>query len=473
MIGREFVDFFEHLLDNPNTLRGYQAKLGEEKNILSSRHTGISVTGVKNLSNKQSYQGFLAIGATGTGKTATIIVPTAYSAKNASLVFNDPSGELYDKTSGYLKEQGYEIKVLNFADALRSSGFNPFTWAPTQSKKQKIAHMLVESALGGSPKDPYWSIAATGILLQNMNILATQEEQYQTLYNVRQLLVGLAANPKGIDKLFTDHASDADFDEYKSFIALDEKLQTSIISTAKAALQLFTDEHVAKVTSFNTIDFDSFRTTPTALYVKTSIGDAKYLSSLVAVFFQLFFSHLLERFPNDDERDIFFLMDEAASLKIPVLPLAMANCRKHRVGIALMVQSEQQLIQNYGKADAESIITNAVSKLYFSGQDIDTAQKLERLLGKTEIIVEDENDKEKKRKEVVPLMTADTIRSLPANKAIMLSGSSRPILVKLSPYYENPTYRRYSHMPAPKQQSQLPFFTIPKIPLQTPDDDED
>ena len=40
-------------------------------------------------------------------------------------MFTDPKGELYDTTAGYLKEQGYDIKVLNLVRPQYSDGYNP------------------------------------------------------------------------------------------------------------------------------------------------------------------------------------------------------------------------------------------------------------------------------------------------------------------------------------------------------------
>ena len=42
-----------------------------------------------------------------------------------SYVFTDPKGELYDRTAGFLKQNGYEIKVLNLVRPQYSDGYNP------------------------------------------------------------------------------------------------------------------------------------------------------------------------------------------------------------------------------------------------------------------------------------------------------------------------------------------------------------
>jgi type IV secretion system protein VirD4 len=68
------------------------------------------------------------------------------SLDHASIVVTDPSGELYQKTSGALKAKGYRIQVLNFDDPLSSIRFNPLANLKDQIEIEEIAHVLVKSA---------------------------------------------------------------------------------------------------------------------------------------------------------------------------------------------------------------------------------------------------------------------------------------------------------------------------------------
>ena len=58
----------------------------------------------------------LVIGATGSGKTQTVILPMVYSLAKAreSMIITDPKGEIYEKTSNMLRARGYQILLLNF-----------------------------------------------------------------------------------------------------------------------------------------------------------------------------------------------------------------------------------------------------------------------------------------------------------------------------------------------------------------------
>lgn len=71
----------------------------------------------------------LVLGTTGTGKTQVLANPTirilAHTAQKPSLVMTDPKGELYADNARVLKEEGYDIVVLNLNDPYASSMWNP------------------------------------------------------------------------------------------------------------------------------------------------------------------------------------------------------------------------------------------------------------------------------------------------------------------------------------------------------------
>lgn len=427
----------------PKKKEGYNAYFESPSLVLSRNNKGFCLTGRKNLTIKTSYQNSLIIGGTGVGKSSVVLIPSIYSMEG-SFVINDPSGELFTKSAGYLAIKGYQIRVINFTDPERSSCYNPLIRANSSSDIQKVASMLIENTLGGRSKDPFWNSQATNLLSMLITILKSQPVEYQNLYNIRQLLNRLGGEPKSVDKLFSKHADDVLFAEYKSFVAYDEKVVSGIIATCKAALQIFTDDAVASVTSTDNIDLQEFRDKPTVLYIRNSVADQKYYAVLTSLFFEQFFSFVLSRFPNQMEKDIFLLIDEASSLNLPTLPLAVANVRKHRAGIMLLLQDFNQLVHLYGKHEADGIKANCFAKLYFTGTSLETAKELEQTLGQFQY------EDKKKRTVVRPLMTNDEIRTMKATRALLVCGHHRPIIARLRPYYRNRLYRGFATIEHPE-----------------------
>ena len=79
----------------------------ERKILLNQFNGGFLLDGkVGRLSRKVSYQSMITVGGMGTGKSANLIIPNLLTADNCSLVISDTSGELYDKTAGYLATHG-------------------------------------------------------------------------------------------------------------------------------------------------------------------------------------------------------------------------------------------------------------------------------------------------------------------------------------------------------------------------------
>lgn len=440
----------------------YNAEFASQGTLLSRYNYGFCLTGRRNLTVKDSFQNALVVGGTGTGKSSVVLIPSLYTMRG-SFIVHDPSGELFAKSAGYLKQKGYEIKVLNFANPESSSGYNPLIRANSSSDIQKVASMLVENALGGKTKDPFWNTQATGLMAMLISILKKQGDEFQNLYNVRQLLNRLGGSPESVDALFSKYADEVLFAEYKSFIAYDEKVVSGVIATCKASLQIFNDDTVARVTSFDNLDFLDFRKKPTVLYIMNSVADQKYYSVLTSILFEQFFSFLLGRFPNNDEKDIFLLVDEASSLNLPTLPLAIANVRKHRSGVMLLVQDFNQLVHHYGKYDADGIKSNCFAKMYFTGASLEIATELEKTLGKFEFKDKDDH------KVVRSLMTPDEIRTMSIRRAILICGHYPPIIGRLRPYYKNSIFNRYSRIPAPLiENSELPG-SVAILPMSTPD----
>ncbi len=71
------------------------------------------------------------IAATRLGKTTSYVIPTvlSFARQNVkkSMIISDPKGEIYRTTAAALREQGYNVRLLNFRDYRHSECWNPMT----------------------------------------------------------------------------------------------------------------------------------------------------------------------------------------------------------------------------------------------------------------------------------------------------------------------------------------------------------
>ena len=83
---------------------------------LNARNTGLLIDGDQGrLSERVSFQNVCVTASVGTGKTTRYIIPNVLdkAGQNCSIVVNDPKGEVFDVTSGYMQSRGFEVVVIN------------------------------------------------------------------------------------------------------------------------------------------------------------------------------------------------------------------------------------------------------------------------------------------------------------------------------------------------------------------------
>ena len=259
----------------------------------------------------------------------------------------------------------------------------------------------------------------------------------------------MAANPEMIDRLIVKTGDSKLLLDYKALIATSDKVLQNILSSTKAALQIFDDEEIAKVTSYDSIDFEELRERPTIIFLHNSVADQAYYSTLNAIVFQQFYTYILTEIPNESDLDIFILLEEASSLYVPVLPLALANCRKYRVGTVIIIQAPEQLETYYGK-EASNIINNCITRIFLTGlSSLNMLRELETISGK--FTYKDKKGAEKTR----PLITIDEARMLPANRTLILHSNEPIIKGRVSPYYKSYKYQAFCNIPPVRLQTSL------------------
>ena len=105
------------------------------------------------------------IGATGSGKTTTLVDPQVYSlAKHKeSMVITDPKGEIYKQHSNLLRARGYNIIILNFREPQKGNCWNPLALPYQLYKKgniDKAVELVDDVALNilqdKKAQDPFW-----------------------------------------------------------------------------------------------------------------------------------------------------------------------------------------------------------------------------------------------------------------------------------------------------------------------------
>lgn len=296
-------------------------------------------------------------GGSGSGKSASFSIPNAYQMLG-SYVFTDPKGELYDKTAGFLEQNGYEIKVLNLVRPHNSDGYNPLMHVASELDVDVIAHTIVKGQKSESnTSDPYWDDMAE-ILLKSLiyYLIATRPEEEQNLASCAELV--RAANNKGGNNLLSELMGQLPYDHparmyYKSIEIAPEKTYGSILSSLQSKLGKFDSKEIAELTSTDTIDFDDIGRKKTAVYVISSDTHTAY-DFLLTIFFSQMIQQLYDFADlNGGKLPVrtYFILDEFANIgQVPDFDKKISTSRSRGIQFSVILQNLDQLEAVYEKS---------------------------------------------------------------------------------------------------------------------------
>ena len=367
------------------------SKNGEQYTVLSNKKGIILAENNYLPVDKRGNVNVLVVGGSGSGKSASYSIPNAYQLLG-SYVFTDPKGELYDRTAGYLKSKGYEIKVLNLVKPQYSDGYNPLMHISSEIDVDVIANTIVKGQkTGDGGSDPFWDDSAEMLLKALIYyLMATRPEEEQNLASCAELV--RAANAKGGSNLLTELISKLPYDHparmnYKSIEIAPEKTYSSILSTLQSKLGKFDSKEIAELTSTDTINFEDIGNKKTAVYVISSDTHTAYDFLLT-----IFFSQMIQQLYNyaDDNGGAlkvptYFILDEFANIgKIPDFDKKISTSRSRKISFSVILQNLDQLEAVYEKS-YETIIGNCDTHVFLGSNSYKTVEYFSKALGEKTI----------------------------------------------------------------------------------------
>lgn len=391
----------------------------------------------------------------GSGKSASYSIPNAFQMLG-SYVFTDPKGELYDKTAGYLRKNGYEIKVLNLVNPANSDGYNPLLHIRSEIDVDVIANTIVKGQkTEGSGNDPYWDDMAEMLLKALIYyLMATRPEEEQNLASCSELV--RAANANGGSNLLTDLMNQLPYDHparmnYKSIEIAPEKTYGSILSSLQSKLGKFDSKEIAEVTSTDTIDFDEIGSRKTAVYVISSDTHKAY-DFLLTIFFSQMIQQLYDFADKNGGRlkmPTFFILDEFANIgQIPDFDKKISTSRSRGISFSVILQNIDQLEAVYEKS-YETIMGNCDTHVFLGSNSFKTVEYFSKQLGEKTIDRDNisiNKDKQNHRTgkslsdQIMAraLMTPDELRRLDNDLCIIFEKGLKPVKAKKFYYFKHP-----------------------------------
>ena len=103
----------------------------------------------------------LIIGGSGAGKTFYEVKPNLMQLPKSSFICTDPKGEILRSCGGMLKQNGYNVKVINLVEMDESDCYNPFSYIREETDIVRLITNIISNTTpkGSNPPDPFWESA--------------------------------------------------------------------------------------------------------------------------------------------------------------------------------------------------------------------------------------------------------------------------------------------------------------------------
>jgi type IV secretion system protein VirD4 len=366
------------------------------KNKVLTKHVSLGLNGRKHRRNLN----ILCCGGSGAGKTRFFAKPSLMNAA-CSYVVLDPKGEMLRDCGNLLKEQGYDIKVLDLINMEKSHCYNPFVYLKTDNDIQRLVTNLFKNTTpkGSQSQDPFWDQAASMLLLALVFYLhyeAPEEEQnfpmVMEMIRAGEVREDMEDFRSPLDELFDrlemknpEHIA---LKYYKNYRSGSAKTLKSIQITLVARLEKFNLESLAGITQTDELDLWSLGEKKTVIFACIPDNDISFnfiVGMLYTQLFQQLYYQADQIHGGKLPVHVHFLMDEFANVALPdEFDKLLATMRSREISVSIIIQNMAQLKALFEK-QWESIVGNCDTFLYLGGNEQSSHKYVSELLGKETI----------------------------------------------------------------------------------------
>lgn len=423
------------------------------------------------------------VAPSGAGKTTCLVLPALFTAPGTVIAL-DVKGELFSLTSGFRQSAlGHEILRFDPTDMSGTAArFNPLDTIPRDDRDvaaaQAIAQVLVTAEKDAhSQTDDFWTrSAASALVTFLLHSIYCRGENTASLSHT----LALASTPD-LSTLLLEMSRwnhDPHFArQWRSkgqltfthpaiqegalqLAGIEPRTRDGIVATVNAALATFRDGILARNTSTSDFSLQELLEAGSkkTLYVTIPPTRIDQLRPLLRVFVRAVLEAATQRptgryGPADR---LLLILDEFPVLgRLEILQSSIAFLRGYGVKVFLAAQTIGQIEQAYGQH--QSILPNCRIILTFAPADLKTAEMFSKMTGQQTVHIRRRSsstswkggsstslaDQDHAR----PLLTADEVRRLPSNEALLIVAGLPPARLLLKPFYQQPELLRRSQLP--------------------------
>ena len=441
------------------------------------------------------FNGNIAVyGASGSKKTRAFCVNMILqcAARGNSMVITDPKSELYEKTSEYLRNKGYTVRVFNLVTPSASDSWNCLSEIEGKELMAQLFCDVVIKNTGSERGDHFWDNAELNLLKALVLYVSNNyPPEKQNIGEVYQLLAMSSENELNalFDILPVGHPAKA---PYSIFKQSSENVRGGVIIGLGSRLQVFQNQDIRDITAYDEIELELPGQKPCAYYCITSDQDSTF-DFLSSLFLSFIFIKLVryadEQCPNGELPVPVHVLGEdlCATGVIPDLSRKISVIRSRRVSLSAVFQNLAGLQNRYPYNQWQEILGNCDVQLFLGCTDALTAQFISDRTGEASISVTSkakqlgtwrisnytpeyrETSGVGRRK----LMTMDEVLRMDTDKALVIIRGKKVLEVDKYDYSKHPESKKLraskaaAHIPAWREKP-LETACASSVPAQKP-----
>ena len=344
---------------------------------------------------KTRFNGNLAVyGASGSKKTRAFCMNMILqsAARKSSLVICDPKSELYEKSSAYLRDQGYTVKVFNLVPPAASDSWNCLSEIEGQELMAQLFCDVIIKNTGSERGDHFWDNAELNLL--KALVLYVERGYPPEKRNIGEVYQLLAmSSEKELNAIFDvldiSHPAKA---PYSIFKQSSESVRGGVIIGLGSRLQVFQNKDIRNITGYDEIDLELPGKQPCAYYCITSDQDSTF-DFLSSLFLSFIFIKLV-RYADQNcpggalPVPVHVLGEELCACGvIPDLSRKISVIRSRNISMSCVFQNLAGLQNRYPQNQWQEILGNCDITLFLGCTDALTAQFISDRTGEASIAV--------------------------------------------------------------------------------------
>ena len=408
----------------------------------------------------------LVIGGSGAAKTRSFVLPNILTA-NTNYVITDPKSEVLLAAGGYLKEQGYDVRVLNLVNLEQSDGYNPFRYLRDEKDVLKLVNNLIQSTTpkGSHESDPFWTKAETALLQAIILMLFQEAPEYEQNFSMVMRVLEYAevreedeGHVSPLDLLFESierrKPDSVAVRQYKVFKLAAGKTAKSILVSTAVRLAPFNLPQIQALTEHDDMDLYTLGEKKVALYAVIPDNDNTFnflVSLLYAQAFQALYYSADQIHHGPLPRHVRFVLDEFAAMPLPGFTRELATMRSRSISASVIIQNMAQIKELY-KDSWETIPGNCDTILYLGGNESSTHKYVSEMLGKATIDTKTHGQTKGKSGSYSTnfqmsgreLLTPDEVRKLDNRYALLFIRGASPVMDEKYDLMHHPAISRSS-----------------------------